>query len=312
VADFEKNLRTLVGKMKKTGATIIWGTVTPVWKGDNPDKPNADVDALNAVAEKVMKENGVIINDLNAEVRRQGLPKTTNVHDVGNLAPKVTKTVLAAIESREKNTKPVPRVLFIGDSITGSYIEQVTKNLDGKAAVFKNPGNAEDTWNGLEQIDRWLDLKTYLQSGQEYLELVNAVNDSLAQLPRFLPGYANQGYEIAGLVWFQGIADSQSPARAAVYEQNLANLIRDLRRDLKAPKLPVVVAAVPFKEGKVRDAQLAIGDPAKYPEFAGNVKVVDTLPLMRGGDPRTLGNHAETILEAGTAFGTALIELEKQ
>ena len=40
-----------------------------------------------------MKENGVIIDDLNAEVRRQGLPKTTNVHDVGNLAPKVTETI---------------------------------------------------------------------------------------------------------------------------------------------------------------------------------------------------------------------------
>jgi hypothetical protein len=315
--DFEKNLRTMVAKMKKTGATLIWGTVTPVWPGE-PGRVNADEDAFNKVAEKVMKENGVIINDLNAEVRRQGLPKGTNVHEVGNLTPLVTKTIEDALAARAKNTKPLPRVLMIGDSITGTYLGGVSKNLDGKAAVFKNPGNAEDTWNGLEQIDRWLDLKTYLQSGQEYLELVNAVNDSLAQLPRFLPSYKNQGYEIAGMVWFQGISDSQSPAHKAAYEKNLVNLIRDLRRDIKAPKMPVVVAAVAFDDGKIHDAQMAVGDPAKHPEFAGNVKSVDTKPFFRapnqspGGYATVYNSNAESFLEIGEAMGKAMLELQKQ
>lgn len=271
VEDFEKNLRVLVGKMKKTGATLIWGSVTPVWEGE-PGKLNADEDAFNKVAEKVMKENGVIINDLNAETRRQGRPQSNNVHDVGNLSSLVIKTIEGALAAREKTTKPLPRVLLIGDSITGGYQGKVMQHFDGKAAVFKNPGNAEDTWNGVERIDQWLDLKTYLQSGQEYLELVNAVNDSLAQLPRFLPGYQQQGYEIAGMVWFHGISDSQSPAHKAAYEKNLANLIRDLRRDIKAPEMPVVAAAVAFDEGKIHDAQMAAGDPAKYPEFSGNVR----------------------------------------
>ncbi|HEX5789646.1 MAG TPA: sialate O-acetylesterase [Luteolibacter sp.] len=316
VEDFEKNLRILVGKMKKTGATLIWGTVTPVWPGE-PGRLNADEDAFNKVAEKVMKENGVIINDLNAETRRQGQPKTNNVHDVGNLAPLVTKTIEDALATRPKNTKPLPRVLMIGDSITGGYLGKVTQNLDGKAVVFKNPGNAEDTWNGLEQIDRWLDLKTYLQSGQEYLELVNAVNDSLAQLPRFLPGYQNQGYELAGMVWFQGIADSQSPAQKAAYERNLANLIQDLRRDLKAPKLPVVVAAVAYDDGKIHAAQMAVGDPAKHPEFAGNVVSIDTKPFLRGAEQSPGGyatayySNARSFLEIGEAFGKALLEIQK-
>ncbi len=309
VADFEKNLRTLVARMKQTGATLIWASVTPVWKGE-PDKPNADVVAYNAVAEKVMKENGVIINDLNALVPKgTGSWVDPNVHAVGNLAPQVIKTIRAALASRPKKTKPLPRVLLIGDSITGSYQEAVMKNLDGEAVVFKNPGNAESTWTGLKKIDEWLDLKRYLQNGQEYLELVNSVNDSLAQLPRFLPGYQNQGYEIAGLVWMQGIADSGSPSHAAAYEQNLANLIRDLRRDLKAPKMPVVVAALKMGDGKVYDAQRAVGDPVKYPEFAGNVTVVNTQPFFRGGDPRTLGSHAETFLEVGEALGQALVKL---
>lgn len=314
VEDFEKNLRVLVGKMKKTGATLIWGSVTPVWEGE-PGKRNADEDTFNKVAEKVMKENGVIINDLNAETRRQGRPQSNNVHDVGNLAPLVIKTIEGALAAREKTTKPLPRVLLIGDSITGGYQGAVMQHFDGKAAVFKNPGNAEDTWNGVEQIDRWLDLKTYLQSGQEYLELLNAVNDSLAQLPRFLPGYQKQGYEIAGMVWIHGISDSQSPAHKAAYEKNLANLIRDLRRDIKAPKMPVVVAAIAFDDGKIHDAQMAVGDPAKYPEFAGNVKSLDTKPFLRapnlspGGYATVYHSNAESFLEIGEAAGKAMLEL---
>jgi hypothetical protein len=314
VEDFEKNLRTLVAKMKKTGATIIWGTVTPVWEGE-AGKLNADEDAFNKVAEKVMKENGVIIDDLNSEVRRQGQPKSNNVHDVGNLAPKVTDTILAALAARNNNTKPLPRVLLIGDSITGTYLDKVTKNLDGKATVSKNPGNAEDTWNGLEKIDQWLDLKQYLQSGQEYLELVNGVKDSLKQLDRFCPGYQKQGYELAGLIWCQGIADSFSPAQTKAYEKNLASLIRDIRKDLGVPKLPVVVAALGYPEAKVHDAQMAVGYPAKYPEFAGNVTSVDTRPFFRpaeqspGGRSQYFFGNAESFLEIGDAMGRATLEL---
>jgi hypothetical protein len=318
VADFENNLRTLVARMKQTGATLIWASVTPVWKGE-PDKPNADVVAYNAVAAKVMKENGVIINDLHSLVPEgTGSWVNPNVHAVGNLEPKVTRTILEALASRKNSTKPLPRVLMIGDSITGGYLGGVMKNLDGKAAVFKNPGNAESTWTGLRKMDEWLDLKTYLQGGQEYLELVNGVNDSLAQFARFCPDYQNQGYEIAGLVWFQGIADNQSPAQSAAYEQNLANLIRDLRRDLKSPAMPVVVAAIGFADGKVRDAQLAVGDPAKHPEFAGNVMSVDTKPFYRpadqspGGYATTYHGNAEAYLEIGEAMGRALLEVRKE
>lgn len=226
------------------------------------------------------------------------------------------KTIEGALATREKKSKPLPRVLLIGDSITGGYQGKVMQHFDGKAAVFKNPGNAEDTWNGVEQIDRWLDLKTYLQSGQEYLELVNAVNDSLAQLPRFLPGYQSQGYEIGGLVWFHGISDSQSPAHKSAYEQNLANLIRNLRRDLKAPKMPVVVAAVAFDDGKLNAAQMAVGDTSKYPEFAANVRSVDTKPFFRpgnlspGGYATTYFSNAEAFLDIGQAMGKALLEIQ--
>jgi lysophospholipase L1-like esterase len=321
VKDYEKNLRTMIAKMKKTGATLIYATVTPVWEGE-PGRRNADEDAYNKVAKKVMAEMGVIVNDLNAETRRQGFPKSNNVHSVGNLEPKVTQTIQEALAKRKQSTKPLPRVLFIGDSITGSYWAGTAKKLDGKAKVFKNPGNAEDTWNGLERIDEWLDLKRYLLNGQEYLELVDGVKKVIGdELERAYPGYAGQGVELAGLIWFQGLADAGSKADATQYQKNLANLITDLREDLNAPTLPVVIAAIAHSNQQMHtgqqavfDAQLAIGDPKQYPQFVGNVAVIDTRPFWRphsqspGGRDPYRGN-AQSYLDIGSAMGQAMLKL---
>lgn len=320
VEDFEKNLRTLVTRMKKTGATLIWGSVTPLYEGE-PGKPYGDELKYNAVAAKVMKENDVIINDLYAESIRQGFPKTTNVHSVGNLAPKVTKAIADALASRKKSTKPLPRVLMIGDSITGSYINQVTKNFDGKAFICKNPGNGEDTWNGLEKIDQWLDLKRYLLNGQEYMELVDGVKYAMTQLDRAYPGYKGNGAELAGLVWFQGVADAKSEAYSASYEKNLANFIRDIRKGLEAPKLPVVVVGLATSKGtlsakqkQVFDAQMAMGDKEKYPDFVGNVISVDTRGACRPsatspGSRDNYNGNAESYLEIGDAMGQAMLNI---
>ncbi len=324
VKDFEKNLRSLVAKMKKTGATLVWGSVTPVWEGE-PEKPNGDEDAYNRIAEKVMRENGVIINGLNAETLRQGKGTGKNVHNVGNLAPKVTGVITKALKKRENPTKPLPRVLFIGDSITGTYWTQVQKNLDGKATIFKNPGNAEDTWNGLQRIDEWLDLKRYMLNGQEYLELVDGVKKVMGdEAERAVPGYKGQGMDLAGLFWFQGDADGQWKSKAESYEKHLANLIGDLRKDFNAPKLPVVITTLAQSrreiredEQKVLDAQLAVGDASKYPEFKGNVTTIDTRPMTRpqdkspGGRDRYNGN-AESYLEIGNAMAEAMLKLMKK
>ncbi len=321
VEDFEKNLRTIVAKLRKTDATLIWGAVTPVQDG-TPEKPFGDENAYNRVAAKVMKENGVIINDLNAYSRSLGFPKTDDVHSVGTLAPQVTKTIIEALAQRKKNTKPLPRVLLIGDSITGSYQGQVFKDLDGKAQVFKNPSNAEDTWNGVLCMDEWLDLKRYLLNGQEYMELVDSIHKALGgELARIYPEHAGRGAELAGVFWFQGIDDGLWDSKAAGYEALMANFIRDIRKEFKAPNLPFVVGALAESGGKmapnkqkVFDAQMAVGDPAKYPEFKGTVRSIDTRPMTfplaecPGGRDRYKG-HAGSYLKIGEAMGKAMLEL---
>jgi len=55
-----------------------------------------------------------------------------------------------------EQSKQLPRVLLIGDSICGGYQRGVKKLLAGKAVVVKQQGNAQHTGTGLEKLDEWL------------------------------------------------------------------------------------------------------------------------------------------------------------
>jgi len=69
VADFEARLRTIVTRLKNTGATIIWASTT-LRPADGKEGP-ALVDAVierNAIAARVMQDNGIAIDDLYAAV----------------------------------------------------------------------------------------------------------------------------------------------------------------------------------------------------------------------------------------------------
>lgn len=154
----------------------------------------------------------------------------------------------------------------------------------------------------------------------EYKLTIQGVRETLAQIDKLVPGYQGQGYELAGFAWWQGHKDSGAEKDIAEYEKNLVNLINDLRKDLKAPKMPVVIAGVGFgghgmdeKFRRIMDAQMAVGDPAKHPEFAGNVASVDTRDFWREIDESPKGEdyhynrNAETYLRVGDALGRAMV-----
>lgn len=81
-ADYEANLRSLVADLKKTGAKLIFATTTPVPEGKlTPQRTFGDVAVYNDIALKVMKKNGVAIDDLNAAVAPD-IAKLQNPNDV--------------------------------------------------------------------------------------------------------------------------------------------------------------------------------------------------------------------------------------
>lgn len=81
LAAYRDNLREIVRRLKATGATLIWCTTTPVPAGAKGREPGDEI-AYNAVAEDVMKDEGVAINDLHAfaAARLAEIGKPADVH----------------------------------------------------------------------------------------------------------------------------------------------------------------------------------------------------------------------------------------
>jgi len=99
-ADYEANLRSLVATLKTTGAKLIWASTTPIPEGElNPQRKFGQVPEYNAIAAKVMTENGVPLNDLNAWMtpRFEELHKPKDLHytEAGSehLARKVAEAI---------------------------------------------------------------------------------------------------------------------------------------------------------------------------------------------------------------------------
>lgn len=100
---YEMNLRDLVDRLARTGATLVWATTTPVPDGTLWAEPGEEVN-YNAVAKKIMAKQGVCINDLHAAVlpRLRELQRPGDVHFTRQgtelLAQQVGVTILAALK----------------------------------------------------------------------------------------------------------------------------------------------------------------------------------------------------------------------
>ena len=132
-------------------------------------------------------------------------------------------------------------------------------------------------------------------TGAFYRHMIEHVRKVLADIKRVVPDYdPQQGYELAGFVWFQGFNDLVSdwtydkqmkPGGYDLYAELLAHFIRDVRRDLSVPKMPFVIGVMGIggaEEGRkapqmhFRQAQASV---AGLPEFQGNVMAVETAPF---------------------------------
>jgi len=152
-------------------------------------------------------------------------------------------------------------------------------------------------------------------AGKQYDGDTRNVKTVLANLGTYYPGATE--YEIAGFFWWQGDRDRYMDGHAAHYEQNLVQLIEQLREEFNAPDAKFVCATLgqadPNATGNeklVLDAQLAVSDADKYPQFKGNVATVYSHPLSMGGASNSHYNgNAETYMNVGEAMGEAMVEL---
>jgi len=164
------------------------------------------------------------------------------------------------------------------------------------AGPYKLPKQIQDEWDKhpqgahgipkLEDRKAWQDKKD-AASGVFYRMMVEHVKKVLADPKRVCPTYdPKEGYELAGFVWLQGFNDlvdgttypgPDKPGRFDEYSRLLAHFIRDVRKDLSAPKMPFVIGVLGVGGEKDNEVfRKAMAAPADLPEFKGNVVAVAT------------------------------------
>lgn len=93
----------------------------------------------------------------------------------------------------------------------------------------------------------------------------------------FHPEYdAAKGYDIAGMVWFQGYSDMGNPA----YGEQLEEMIKWFRSEIKAPKMPVVCGSLGvgayYSTALKGNVSGGMVKAAQSPDLKGTVDVVNT------------------------------------
>jgi alpha-galactosidase len=133
------------------------------------------------------------------------------------------------------------------------------------------------------------------ETGRFYRYMVEHVKSVLADPKRVCPAYEPAaGYEIAGFVWLQGFNDlvdgNTYPTGAdgktrdyTKYGVWMADFIRDVRKDLGAPKMPFVIGVLGVGGVNAKSSTVsfhkAMTAPSLLPEFKGNVIAVPTAPF---------------------------------
>ncbi len=168
---------------------------------------------------------------------------------------------------------------------------------------FRPPSAGPFVWRAEERAERVargedvqkLEAEKIAATGEYYRAMIAHVKMVLADLPRVVPGFdAAQGFELAGFVWFQGFNDyvdggvypkQQEAGGYDQYADLLGHFIRDVRRDLSAPRMPFVIGVMGIDgmrgdtDAPMRNFRSAQRKPATLDDFKGNVIAVETAPF---------------------------------
>jgi hypothetical protein len=238
--------------------------------------------------------------------------------DGGKIGPEFTFGIYMEKELKEP-------ILIIKTAWGGRSLN--TEFRPPSAGPYKLPKEIQEVWDKhpqgahgipkLEDRKKWQDEKD-AASGVFYRMMIEHVKKVLADPKRVCPEYDEKaGYELAGFVWLQGFNDlvdgttyPNQPGKYDEYSDLLAKFIRDVRKDLSAPKMPFVIGVLGVGgESENEIFRKAMAAPADMPEFKGNVVAVETAPFwdhaIAAAQPKqdaynNIVNMAHTLKEDGT------------
>jgi len=240
--------------------------------------------------------------------------------DGGKIGPEFTFGIFMEKELNEP-------ILIIKTAWGGRSLN--TEFRPPSAGQYKLPKEIQELWDkhphgahGIPKAEdrkKWQDDKD-AASGVFYRMMIDHVKKVLADPKRVCPKYDEQaGYEVAGFVWLQGFNDlvdgttypgPDQPGKYDEYSRLLAHFIRDVRKDLSAPKMPFVIGVLGVDgESKNMNFRNAMAAPAHLPEFRGNVIAVETAAFWddaiaaaqpKQGEYNAIIGTAHTLTKDGT------------
>ena len=166
-----------------------------------------------------------------------------------------------------------PELLF--GTIMGDRFEQpvlLIKTAWGGKDVycdFRSPSAAVPNKNEAALLARQTTDGNARISGTYYMKMLEEITTCLEHIDEHVPGYSGQGYELAGMAWFQGWNDycqwhveidgeAVGSGIIETYPATLAAMFKDLRSDLNTPELPIVI-------GEMGIGGTAMSERAKNP-----------------------------------------------
>ena len=160
------------------------------------------------------------------------------------------------------------------------------------------------------------------KTGLYYTKLLEHTKNVLRQADQLFPQLTGRTFLLEGFGWHQGWNDRINQSFNDAYEHNMIQFIKDVRRDLKKPVLPFVIAETGMSGPEEKHpralslmaAQKAVAD---LPEFKGNVAFVPTRDFYRPANESPSSqayhwnNNAETYYLIGEHMGHAMVRLLK-
>ena len=192
------------------------------------------------------------------------------------------------------------------------------------AGPYQLPKAVQDVWDqhpqGAHGVPKLEDRKKWQEdkdaaSGVFYRAMIEHVGKVTKDIKQVCPEYDEKaGFELAGFVWFQGFNDlvdggTYPNGNFDEYSRLLSHFIRDVRKDLSAPKMPFVIGVLGVDGDKNVNFRKAMAAPADMPEFKGNVLAVDTAPFWdhdiaaaepKQGEYNNIVGTAHTLKNDGT------------
>lgn len=158
--------------------------------------------------------------------------------------------------------------------------------------------------------------------GPFYTEMIKLTRQVMNDAEALFPQFKGRKLQLAGFGWHQGWNDRVNQSYNDEYEKNMANFIRDVRKELAVPALPFVIGETGMsgpneKHPRALSLMKAQAAAAALEEFKGNVAFVPTRDFFRPADlsPASQEYHwnrnAETYYLIGQGMGQAMVKLMK-